>query len=240
MSKVKRSVVIIMAVVVQRLTSDPFRSWSPDEELVLDAFRRSTTQLRNSDPAGIAAYLNQFDPEQKKGVLSNVKGIFHEMLFARAENLDGDEVTARLIGATNHPGSDVEFMIDGEVVQEVQLKAVNTTRYLYEHMSRYPEFDVYATDEVAALVEGVSSSGFSNEDLTATTASVGEILEGQNVLEEAADGAAMGLTAGLILECGKAVRRREFSNYELRKSLGDAAIGGAAATVIDLIIGNGA
>jgi hypothetical protein len=68
--------------------------------------------------------------------VSHVKGIFHEQLFERAENLDGDETTARYFDETNHSGADIEIIIDGGVVREGQLKAVQSPANTIEHFSR--------------------------------------------------------------------------------------------------------
>ena len=219
MNRNKRSAIVLLAVVVERLTSNPFRSWSADEELVLEAFRRSTNKLTDADPADIAAYLSQFDSQQIRGVLSNVKGIFHEMLFARAENYDGDTVYAELKKKLNHPGADVELLMDGEIIQEVQLKATNSPDYIREHMARYPEIDVFTTKEVSEMVEGVSSSGFSNDELSEVIASVNRELSGVSSLDEIADGV---FTAGLVgaaIGAGEMIKRREFSEAEIEKIL---------------------
>ena len=47
--------------------------------------------LTDATDAELAAYAGgELAPEQLRGAASNVKGILHEMLVARAENLDGD------------------------------------------------------------------------------------------------------------------------------------------------------
>ena len=86
-------------------------------------------------------------------------------------------------------------------------------------------------------VVGISSSGFSNEELSEMTASVFHELEDESAIEEIKDGAAAGLTAGLAMEAGKAIMCRDISSVKLKEAVGDAAISGAAATILDLIIG---
>ena len=90
---------------------------------MLDALRRSSAGLTDASPAELRAYVIDLEPEALKGVLRNVKGIYHELLFAHAENVDGDAVAAQLFEATNHAGADVEFYVDGDSVGVVQLKA---------------------------------------------------------------------------------------------------------------------
>ena len=42
--------------------------------------------------------------EQLVGVVSNVKGILHEMEYVRLENTDGDSISAAMFPDTNHKG----------------------------------------------------------------------------------------------------------------------------------------
>lgn len=149
-----RSAAVAIAVTIGLLAGGQRSGWTEDQELVLDALRRSTGSLQDAPEAELADYLVNLSPEQMRGVVSNVKGIFHEMLVARAENTDGDEVSANLFDAINHPGADIEFVMDGNVIREVQLKAVQTQAAIIEHFDRYPTTDVLATSEVTALLAG--------------------------------------------------------------------------------------
>ena len=115
---------VVIAVTFQRLIDDAYREWSLEEALVLQALRRSTQALESADTDEIAEYVRSRSPEQLRGVASNVKGIYHELLFVQAENADWDSVAAEVKEFTNHPGGDVEFIVDGNVVGEVQLEAV--------------------------------------------------------------------------------------------------------------------
>jgi len=159
----------------------------------LDALRRSTNALNTDDENALAAYLSALGPNQLRGVVSNVKGIFHELLVERAENLDGDGITARLFQKTNHLGADIEFVIDGGVVREMQLKAVQSPASIIEHLSRYPDTDVLATSEVTALLGrvfggNVSDSGFSNEEIRRKTQEALEELSGESLGDFIQDG----------------------------------------------------
>ncbi|MEH6738203.1 MAG: hypothetical protein V7695_06635, partial [Sulfitobacter sp.] len=119
-----RSATVAIAVTLQQLVAGKVSCWTADQELVLDALRRSKTSLGQASDMELGAYVGGMDPDQLRGVASNVKGIFHEMLVAQAENMDGDTITAHLFDATNHPGADIEFWIEDTVIQQVQLKAV--------------------------------------------------------------------------------------------------------------------
>ena len=158
----KRSAAVVIAVTLQKLMEDSGCSWSIQEGLVLDALRRSASRLNEASEGELVEYLGAISDEQLRGVVANVKGGYHELLFARAENIDSDDVSARLFGATNHPGADVEFIVDGDVIGEVQLRAVASKSTIYEHLERYPDIQVVATEQVARQLSDVKSSGFNN------------------------------------------------------------------------------
>lgn len=231
-----RSAAVVIAVTFQRLVEDATRFWSVDEQLVLDALRRSATRLNNASVAELADYVASLTPDQLRGVASNVKGIYHELLFVHAENIDSDDVAARIFGATNHPGADVEFLVDGGVIRSVQLKAVASPETVFEHLARYPDIEVIATSEVAELLPGVTGSGFSNTDLTRQVQGVFSELPGDNVAEELAEGMATSAlvagaaTAAQILRTGS-VSRRQFAT-----AFGDVSVGVVTAATLDVLL----
>jgi hypothetical protein len=140
-----RFTIVSIAITLGHLVAGQRSGWTDDQELVLDALRRSTTRLNDATDQELADYLTGLSPEQMRGVTSNVKGIFHEYLVTRTENLDGDQKTATLIELTNHPGADLEYFIGGEIIGNVQVKAVQDPAAIIEHFSRYPDIDVLAT-----------------------------------------------------------------------------------------------
>ncbi len=193
------------------------------------SIRHRTRCLSDAAPTKLAEYVGSLEPDQLAGVLSNVKGIYHELLFVHAENIDGDEVSARVFDATNHPGADVEFIVDGEVIREVQLKATSSMSALAEHLRRYPDIDILATAEIAGSTQDVGNSGFSNETLTRDVMDIVDDLQGETILEETVDGLATSVLVSAAMVAGKVVRRRQLSPDELKAILGDVAVGGAAA-----------
>jgi hypothetical protein len=215
---------------------NPLFAFSVEEQLVLEALRRSTSSLQEATGPEIAAYLSDLDPNQLRGVLSNVKGIYHELLFVHAENSDGDEVSARVFDATNHAGGDVEFIVDGETIAQVQLKAVMSPDALARHLERYPDIPLATTDEVASRVPGVASSGFSNADLTRDVADRLDDLKGDSALDEIVEGAGTSALVSAALAAGRMVKQRNVSRADLRRTLGDVVTGSVAATVLDLIL----
>ena len=235
-----RSSTVVIAVTLQRLIEDATRFWTFEEQMVLDALRRSSTRLNDASMLELAETVKDLSGHELQGFLSNVKGIYHELLFVHAENTDGDEVTARVFERTNHPGADVEFVVDGEVIREVQLKAVAAPSAIIEHFRRYPDIDVVATSEVAAGITHVESSGFSNASISGDVEDGVDELQGDGFAEEIGDGIASSVLVSAAFIAGQAVRERRFSRAELRTALGDVAVGSVAALVLDVLISGGA
>ena len=231
-----RSAVVVVAVTLQRLVEDATRFWPLEERLVLDALRRSAKGLNDASVEELAEYVDTLTPEQLRGVLSNVKGIYHELLFVHAENVDDDEVTARVFEDINHPGSDVEFLVDDDVIKAIQLKAVASPNAIREHLVRYPDIEIVATEEVATAVPSVTASGFSNAELSRQVKNVVSELPGDTLAGEIADGAATsallagGAAAAQVLRSGK-VSRQQFAT-----AFGDVSVGVLTATALDVLL----
>lgn len=233
-----RSAAVVLAVTLQRLVEDATRFWSVEEQLVLEALRRSASELNDASPADLRAYVLSLEPEALQGVLSNVKGIYHELLFAHAENVDGDDMAAELFEATNHAGADVEFYVDGDSVGVVQLKAVESSSHITEHLAKYPDIEVQATEEMATALPGVESSGFANAALTSTVEDTTADLRGDSLAAEATEGVANSALVTAAFTAGEALRRGTVSRTQLKTALGDTATGGVAAIVLDVLIGD--
>ena len=149
------------------------------DHAVLAALTRTTPSVHSTEDA--QTYLGDLHPEQINGVVSNVKGVLHEMEFVRLENADGDNVSAAMFEETNHPGYDVILTdnITGDV-WEVQLKATDNRSYVDEWIDTHPDGEILVTEEIAEEM-GLPSSGASNEELTARVADfVDAILSGDN------------------------------------------------------------
>jgi len=136
------------------------------DQAVLAALRRSSTDLHDAGPEEISAYLRGLDENALPGIVSNTKGILHEMQFVELENEDGDSVYASIFEATNHPGTDVQF-IDTDTGQtwEVQLKATDSAAYANDWIETHPDGEIIVTSELADR-SNLDSSGLSNEQLT--------------------------------------------------------------------------
>ena len=138
-----------------------------DEErfnLVISAMQRANPEMMNMSTAQIGENLAVLSPEQLQGIVSNTKGVYHEMLFVDSLNTAGSD-DAALHEDISNPGADVFFTNENGAFEEVQLKATDSVSYVNKHLEKYPGVDVVATEEVATKIDGVESSGFSNADL---------------------------------------------------------------------------
>ena len=138
--------------------------------LVLAALQRSSNALNDATDVELAEYVQSLNESQLEGLISNVKGIYHEFKYAEQENLDGDKFYARVYEETNHAGADIQITNSetGEVT-EVQLKATDYLNYVKAHQSRYSDIQVKATEEVASQSDSIESSGHTNAEITEDT-----------------------------------------------------------------------
>lgn len=227
---------VVIAVTFQRLIEDASREWTLDEGLVLQALRRSTRSLEEASAHEISEYLGELSQDQLRGVASNVKGIYHELLFVQAENADWDAVSAKVKELTNHPGGDVEFIVDGSLIGEVQLKAVASEAQVLEHLARYPDVEIRVTEEMAAKMPGIESSGFSNTELTRNVYDRLAALQRDGLVDEISEGLATSSLVSSAIIAGKAVRGERLSGTQLRCLLVDAGIGATTAAVLDVLL----
>ncbi|MEP1614643.1 MAG: hypothetical protein ABJL72_22320 [Roseobacter sp.] len=116
---------VLLAFTFQRLLEDKLSALSLESDLVLDSLRRSTNKLENASARDLSDYVQSLSPAQLNCVVSNTKGIYHEILFVEMHNVNGDVENAEIMKATNFPGANVQFFLDDEVVREVQFKAVS-------------------------------------------------------------------------------------------------------------------
>jgi len=155
-----------------KLAFDTEPSFSDTDFAVMDAMRRSKNELSVASPEDLGKWLAGMDESQIGGVVSNVKGIYHEMEFVRLENEDGDSVYASLHGSTNHQGTDVLFTdIDTGATWDSQLKATNDTSYVQDWIDEHPDGEILVTEELAEKMD-LPSSGLSNEQITTDTENV--------------------------------------------------------------------
>lgn len=137
-----------------------------ENQMILSALKRSSEEFHNFSIDEISDKLSDFSPEQIEGLVSNIKGITHEMEFVKLENEDGDSVYANMYQDTNHPGFDVElFDEDTGEYWDVQLKATDSTFYVNEWIENHPEGEILVTNELATKMD-LDSSGIENDEIT--------------------------------------------------------------------------
>jgi hypothetical protein len=156
---------------------------SDTDQAVLAAFRRSTNELHDASPEQVGEYLRNMDEDSLPGIVSNTKGILHEMQFVEIENGDGDSVYASIFDATNHPGTDVQFIDTGTgEVWEAQLKATDSAAYAQDWIDAHPGEGIFVTSELADHT-GLPSSGISNHELTEDVeGTVDKLVEGDETI----------------------------------------------------------
>lgn len=203
---------------------------------MLNALRRSAGHLSDASINDLACYVRDMSPEQLRGVASNVKGIYHELLFVHAANSNGDGIEARLFVATNHPGADVEFVVDGEVIREVQLKAIASPSAVYEHLERYPEIELVSTSEIAGRFSNVACSGFTNLALGQRVGGVIGGLPGDSLARELTEGMATSALASAAMSAAQVLRGKTPSTQLLASTAKDVALGAGTATTLDVLL----
>lgn len=160
------SAAIVTALSTVALT-DEASDLEEGDHAVLAALRRSNSVLENAPLPEIQDYLQRLDEDQIPGLVSNVKGILHEMEFVRVENEDGDSIYASFFDATNHPDTDIQLLdrSTGET-WEAQLKATDDSSYVSDWIEQHPGGEILVTDELAQKMD-LPTSGQSNDQLTA-------------------------------------------------------------------------
>lgn len=227
---------VVLAVTFQRLLDDKISMLGLENDLVLEALRRSTGRLEDASIEQLSEYVRSLTPEQLTGVVSNTKGIYHELLFVEMHNATGLALSAQVMEATNFPGADVQFILEGDVVREVQLKAVNSLSLVYEHLERYPDIEILVTEETAAMLDGIASSGLSNAVLSRDVLERMVQLQGDGILEEVSDGilTSVFVTSGFAI--WNVLKRREDQAFDFKPYLINAGIAVGTASAIESAI----
>lgn len=154
--------------VAAKLAFEDGVDFSDSELATIAAMKRAHPQAGQTHEE-LGEWLASMDEGAIAGVVSNTKGVLHEMEFVRLENEDGDSVYASLFEHTNHSGTDVSFMDkDSGASWEVQLKATDQPGYVQDWIDAHPDGEILVTSELAERM-GLPSSGMSNEELTVRT-----------------------------------------------------------------------
>jgi hypothetical protein len=181
--------------------------------LAIEALTRMNNSWAELDHAGLSDALQQYDDEGLKGIANNAKGIFHELIYVEEFNRSYDDKHAELFGATNHPGADVRItdLNTGEI-NDVQLKAQKNHYGIEHHYDRYPDIEVIATEEIASILDGVESSGFSNTEITEQIKGVIDQLTDYSPLDTAQNTAEISLLITAISSAADVLTGRADAN----------------------------
>lgn len=227
---------VVLAVTFQRLLSDKLVNWSLEGDLVLEALKRSSNKLQDASFDDLSAYVKELTPEQLKGVVANTKGIYHELLFVNMHNASSVGTTAEVMAATNHPGADIQFFQEGDLVREVQLKAVSSPSSVYEHLERYPDIEILVTEEMASVLEGIGSSGLSNAVLSRDVFERLEALNGEGLLDQVSDAV---LTSAFVVagfSVWRVVSQGSGKQFDFKPYLSNAGIAVGTSSMVEAAI----
>lgn len=228
---------IVSAVMIQ-LMSDSIDSFDENEELVLEALRRSNNNLKDATNEDLSEYVQSLDINQLDGLKNNIKGIYHELKFSNRENSDGDEYIAELFTQTNHAGADVILTntITGEI-KEIQLKATDYLSYVQKHNEKYQNIDLFATSEVAEGNSYINDSGFTNEGL------MNDVNETINILNDNASttgniASSMAVSSMIILakNINILLKKETLSQNEKDSMMKDALVATGTSGLVTLMI----
>jgi hypothetical protein len=149
---------------------------------IIEAFRRSNKDLHDADIEELHQYLSELDDSQIPGLVSNIKGIAHEVYFVQAENEDGDNVSAYMFQDTNHKDYDV-VLYGEDGTTYLQLKATDSTSYVNDAIDNVGNDSVVVTSELAEKM-GLQGSGITNGKLeTDVEVVVDRLLENKTLWE---------------------------------------------------------
>lgn len=226
----------VVSATMLKLMSSNLPSFTEDEELVLQALRRSNNSLTDATEVELSNYLQSLSVDQISGLKNNVKGIYHELAFQHRENLDGDEYIVELFDDTNHAGADVRIIniVTGDV-SEVQLKATNYASYVREHNEKYENIDILTTSEVAETSPDWDSSGFSNADLSGDTTKALHKL-GRGADADVLDSMGIAAMVTLAVNAKSMLKGEVLSTDAKRKIIQNGVVAASVAGLVQLII----
>lgn len=227
--------VTTVATVFANLINKAQLQLSTDEQLVVEALRRSSNALSDMSLSEMGNYLRSMDDDSLRGLANNVKGIYHELQFVRRENLNGDAITARIFPETNHPGADVVLSRDGKDLAELQLKATDSSSLLAKHLDKYPEISIVTTDEVANSISGVKSSGFSNAALENDVGNAFSSVSDQAHISQLQDAAAVSGLLAAAVNAGNVLSGKATAKEASKNTLRDMGVAVSSTFLVDLL-----
>ena len=197
---------VLVTSVIAALANGAKLADTGETDLVMAAIRRSSRTLETMSDAEIGDYISAMSEAQLRGFANNVKGIYHELAYAKT--IPG----AALHEATNYPGSDVVIPRSDGGAEAVQLKSGVSTSKIVDHEHKYPGIRVIGTDEQADQMSSVESSGFSDVNLeSAVGGAIDNITESaiETTLEVVIDVVGVAGTGLLVRNAVRAAQTKE-------------------------------
>ena len=220
-----------------QLLSGNISSLSDNELLVLDALRRSNNSLTEASNKELAEYVQQLEPNQLVGLHNNIKGIYHELRFIDDMNTTDDEYIAEIFQVTNHAGADVRIIntLTGDV-KDVQLKATDYLSYIQKHNAKYEDIEVFATAEVSAQSDVITSTGITNKELNKD---VNDVFDELNGYSDSTVASSMTIAAMITLAKNAKVllRGESIPTKEKESMIKDGVIAAGIAGLFSLLLG---
>ena len=227
-----------VSAVFLKILSASSVEFNENELLVLEALRGSKNNLNSSSIEELGEYIREKDPSELNGLISSIKGKYHELLFQKNENEDGDEFEVELFEDYNHPAADIKLI--NTLTKEstpYQLKTTDYLSYIEKHNDKYPNIPLFVNEEMAKIDPTFESTGLSNSGLTNTV---------KNTLKDVADepldlGVATSMSVAAMITLARNInvllKGRSMNSEEQSKLLKDGSIAAGVAGIISLLIG---
>lgn len=204
-----------------------------EQQLVMDALRRSKTDFEDASESAISDYLSTLSPVGLQGFANNVKGITHELLFVHKYNAENTTSFARVMEETNFPGYDVEIVDTktGDVLGRFQLKAVSDRDSVDTHYEKYPDTSALATEETASKYDDIQSSGILNAELTKNTDAVMENVADNTIFDRSIESAEIVGLVALGKEAISVLQGRTGATLAVKNALSSSTQAAAATGI---------
>ena len=228
-----------VSAVFLKILSASSVEFNENELLVLEALRGSNNDLNSSSIEELGEYIREKDPSELNGLISSIKGKYHELLFQKNENEDGDEFVVELFEDYNHPAADIKLI--NTLTKEstpYQLKTTDYLSYIKEHNGKYPDIRLFVNEEMAKLDPTYQSTDILNSEVTNT---VKHTLT-EKITEEPLDfGVASSMSVAAMITLARNIKvllkGRNMTSEEQSKLLKDGYIAAGVAGIISLLIG---
>ncbi|PVY76891.1 hypothetical protein C8D92_104122 [Tamilnaduibacter salinus] len=119
---------------------------------VFEAVRRGYNEFEAASNSEILDYFSSIDAGAAAGHASHIKGILFEQEYV--DLMEAQAIEAQVFEATNHPITDVAILDGDNIVQEIQLKATDSSSYIGAAVEENPDVGIVATSEAAASFDG--------------------------------------------------------------------------------------